>query len=252
MTYKKNWTMRAAVLLLALVLITSCFVGGTFAKYVTSGSGSDTARVAKFGVTVSVSDNTMFKTQYKTKDDNVLDVENTVIEYSVNSKNGTDKLVAPGTSENDTLTFSVTGEPEVAVDVQLKLNVNSDVFLKNGTYRDYTTADANKSFTLTENYTPVVFTLKNGTNVVATGTLADINTKLNELSGNYTPNTNLTDKLGTYTLSWTWAFEDAATTNNAADTLLGNLAAGTVTDVDTNNYSTNIDFALTATVTQID
>ena len=52
MTSKKNWTLRAAVLMLALVLITSCFVGGTFAKYVTSGSGTDSARVAKFGVTV--------------------------------------------------------------------------------------------------------------------------------------------------------------------------------------------------------
>ena len=46
MTSKKNWTLRAAVLMLALVLITSCFVGGTFAKYVTSGSGTDSARVA--------------------------------------------------------------------------------------------------------------------------------------------------------------------------------------------------------------
>lgn len=39
--------MRAAVLMLALVLITSCFVGGTFAKYVTSGTGGDNAKVAK-------------------------------------------------------------------------------------------------------------------------------------------------------------------------------------------------------------
>ncbi len=30
--FKKNWTLRAAVLMLALVLITSCFVGGTFRK----------------------------------------------------------------------------------------------------------------------------------------------------------------------------------------------------------------------------
>ena len=30
---KKNRTMRVAALLLALTLMTSCFVGGTFAKY---------------------------------------------------------------------------------------------------------------------------------------------------------------------------------------------------------------------------
>ena len=48
MTSKKNRTLRAAVLMLALVLITSCFVGGTFAKYVTSGEAGDNARVAKW------------------------------------------------------------------------------------------------------------------------------------------------------------------------------------------------------------
>ena len=53
MILKNNRTMRAAVLLLALVLITSCFVGGTFAKYVTSGDAADHARVAKWGVTVT-------------------------------------------------------------------------------------------------------------------------------------------------------------------------------------------------------
>ena len=64
MNSKKNWTMRAAVLLFALVLISSCFVGGTFAKYVTSAGGSATARVAKFGVTVTAANDTMFKTAY--------------------------------------------------------------------------------------------------------------------------------------------------------------------------------------------
>ena len=53
MTLKKNWTLRAAVLMLALVLITSCFVGGTFAKYVTSDNAADLARVAKWGVSIT-------------------------------------------------------------------------------------------------------------------------------------------------------------------------------------------------------
>ncbi len=53
MTSKKNRTLRAAVLMLALVLITSCFVGGTFAKYVTSGEAGDNARVAKWGVSIT-------------------------------------------------------------------------------------------------------------------------------------------------------------------------------------------------------
>ena len=68
MTSKKNWTLRAAVLMLALVLITSCFVGGTFAKYVTGGSGTDSARVAKFGVTVTAN-GTMFSKEYHRNSD---------------------------------------------------------------------------------------------------------------------------------------------------------------------------------------
>ena len=244
MTTKKNWMVRAIVLMLALVLITSCFVGGTFAKYVTSGSGTDTARVAKFGVTVGVEDNTMFKTEYATDDDNA----KAKIVYSVvTDPNGDQKkLVAPGTKEDGTLTFSVTGKPEVAVNVNLVLDVQSDVFLKAGTYKDYTNTAEN--FTLAEEYTPVVFTLKKGETVVEEGTLAVIAEKLKELSGDCEANTDLNDKFGTYTLSWAWAFDG----NDQADTLLGNLAAGTAEGIDKGNYSTDIDFTFTATVTQID
>lgn len=52
--------MRVAGLLLALVLVTSCFVGGTFAKYVTSGHGNDSARAAKWGVVVNVEGDSAF------------------------------------------------------------------------------------------------------------------------------------------------------------------------------------------------
>lgn len=254
MTSKKNWTLRAAVLMFALVLITSCFVGGTFAKYVTSDSGSAVARVAKFGVAVSVGSDTMFNTKYAIKDP-ATDVESNAIAYSVASANNTDKLVAPGTSETGTLTFSVTGAPEVAVNVKLALaayegkDAIEDVYLAAATgYRDYTTADETKTFDLADKYTPVVFTLKKGDAEVAKGTLADINAKLGELSGNYAPNTNLSTVLGDYTLSWAWAFEG----NNQADTLLGNLAAGTVANAAEIDYSTDISFTLNATVTQID
>ena len=53
MTKKNNPTMKIAAVLVALVLITSCFVGSTFAKYVTNGDLTGSARVAKFGVNVT-------------------------------------------------------------------------------------------------------------------------------------------------------------------------------------------------------
>ena len=260
-TKKTGKTMRVAGLLLALVLVTSCFVGGTFAKYVTSGEGSDKARVAKFGVEVAVGDDSMFSTTYKkdTTDESVT-IENTVV------SSDEEKLVAPGTKEDKTLTFSVKGAPEVAVNVKMELTATSDVFLKAGSYKDYTKAPYTDSFTLDDDYYPVVFTLKQGETQVAQGNLNAIKAYLDGVSKDYAANTDLTTTFGNYTLSWAWAFEDEDNDYvDKADTLLGNLAAGTVTDgkydtaaqtfttmtADT-DYSTNIEFKLTLTVTQID
>ena len=50
---KKNRMMRLASILLVATLMSTCTISGTFAKYVTTASGSDTARVAKWGVTVT-------------------------------------------------------------------------------------------------------------------------------------------------------------------------------------------------------
>lgn len=113
--------MRVAGLLLALVLVTSCFVGGTFAKYVTSGTGHDSARVAKFGVKITAT-GTMFAKEYATDDEGV---SGTITESVVSSDDS--KLVAPGTKGN-MFSMTLTGTPEVAVRVQyaatLTLNDN--------------------------------------------------------------------------------------------------------------------------------
>ena len=47
---KKNRLMRLACLLIVLTLMTSCFVGGTFAKYTSSSVAKDTVTVAKWDV----------------------------------------------------------------------------------------------------------------------------------------------------------------------------------------------------------
>ena len=260
MTSKKNWTMRAAVLMFALVLITSCFVGGTFAKYVTKGGGSETARVAKFGVEITATDGSMFKTAYAADD------TAGTITQTVESSN-TDNLVAPGTKEDNTSVFSVKGKPEVAVKVDMAMTVNENVFLKAGSYKDYTQAPYTGNFALATNYYPVKFTLtRGGEEVVIDGKLEDVKTYLDGVSKAYAANTDLSDVLGEFKLSWKWDFTDA--TNDyvdKADTLLGNLAANAanyqtngkyVTDSFTNiaddDFSTNIAFELSITVTQID
>ena len=123
----------------------------------------------------------------------------------------------------------------VRSDVIIPANTN----IKQGNPNDVDETDN----TLAADYTPVVFTLKKSDDsVVATGTLSQIEAGLEALSAQYAPNTTLNE---TYTLSWAWAFEG----NDAADTYLGNVAAGVVTDA---NTKTAIEFDFSITVTQID
>lgn len=267
---KKNWTLKAAGILLALTLITSCFVGGTFAKYVTSSEAAETARVAKFGVHAFVSTDDLFKTQYTTDDSG----KGATITCSVDSK-GSGDLVAPGTKSDGALNVNVSGTPEVAVNVAFKLVVTGDVFLRAGIYRDFTTAELttdgkNASFNLTEDYHPIVFTLKDSNGVtLKSGTLSEIKEYLeNTLSQDFAPNTNLTTVFtDALQLTWEWKFTDETNENewvDKADTLLGHLAAdknskgkfvennSLPVELDTSDFSTDISFTLSITVTQID
>lgn len=249
MTSKKHWTLRAAGLLFALVLITSCFVGGTFAKYVTSGYGGESASVAKFGVTMSVANDTAFQKKYKIDDTTI--PTSAHITYSVDSST-TNHLVAPGTKGSNFVVLSVSGKPEVAVNVKIAA-VGYDVFLKAGEYLDLTTAADGDKFNLAADYYPITYTLtKTGAATpVETGNLDAIIAYLNGLSKNHPANTDLTSEIGEYKLSWEWKFEGG---NDKADTLLGTLAASGPTGlgVDPTKYSPLVHLELTATVTQID
>lgn len=246
MTSKKHWTLRAAGLLFALVLITSCFVGGTFAKYVTTGDGHESARVAKFGVTMSVANDTAFKKTYATDNDSV----STTITNSVDSS-GSENLVAPGTEGSNFVVLSISGKPEVAVNVKIAAE-GHDVFLKAGKYPDLTTAAGSDTFTLENDYHPITYTLtKTGEkDPVVEGNLNDIVDYLNKLSGNYKAKTDLTSVIGEYKLSWEWKFAGG---NDLADTLLGAVTAGGISTATTpSTCGTGVLLTLTATVTQID
>ncbi len=233
---KKNWTMRVALLIVALALITSCFVSGTYAKYITSADADDTARVAKFGVVIT-SSGSLFDKTYKRATDNGPGGDATT-GLTVVSED-TAKLVAPGTKNADGITFTVTGKPEVNVAVSMTLGEDlKEVFLKAGTYADMTTAADDDTFTLADDYYPVVFTLKVGTGSTAktyTGTLADIKAALDDttsgaFASEYAAGTDLSTAIGTISLTWEWAFGNTnvpANGNDFADTLLGDLAAGT-------------------------
>lgn len=243
---KKISSMRVAAIVLALVLVTSCFVGGTFAKYITSNAGVDSARVAKWGVDITVA-SSVFAASY----DGAGDV-------SVQAANGTDKVIAPGTV-GTAATFTISGDPEVAVHVDATLDAAgalSMVTLPEGDdYVDYTVKTGNSyagTFDVDEDYHPVKWTLKKGDAVVdgCNGVSLDaINTKVEALTGDYAPN-QLDAIVGTYTLTWAWEFGDSA--NNQKDTYLGNVIAGAPAGIVTTNVVTTEAFSLNISIAQLD
>ena len=262
---KKNKMMRLASVLLVCVLLTTSVISGTFAKYVTSDSASDTARVAKFGVVVTASGSLYDKNYvYKTAGNTPAGAETTNL--TVESSN-TENLVAPGTQNDTGLTFSITGKPEVAVKLEVKLtdaagnpiDVNDDIYLKaNGALPDMTTGD-DVTFNNANDYYPVVFTLKKSGDPVpvAEGKLADIAAYMNGAEMNnalIAANTDLGTAYGTYTLTWKWDFDASGVgTYDKQDTLLGDLAAGPISGLtEGTDYNLKSSVKVSITVTQVD
>ena len=270
---KKNKMMRLASVLMVAVMLTTSVISGTYAKYTTKGSASDTARVAKWGVEVTTG-GFLFKEDYAKHDKDV--AANTMTVVSVNDAT-LDSVVAPGTDNTEGITFSIKGKPEVMADVKITVTGTEndtapvDIFLGVGEYLDYTTAETTTTtggvpvttlvddkFTVeNQNYYPVLFTLTQtktdettATKLVTDGTLADVKAKLENLTKDYaeaTPNNELEDTFGTFNLTWRWPFENV---NDKADTFLGNLAAKTATTQ--NSYSLNTNVKIVIEVTQVD
>lgn len=236
--------MRVAGLLLALVLVTSCFVGGTFAKYVTYGGGQDHARVAKFGVKVEAAGD-VFAKEYDAKDPTVQDYNGQVIAKSVISSDGKTKLVAPGTAKDGALTVSVTGTPEVAVKVEYVAHV---------TFNESLTEPDNWKDKDGHYYCPLVITV-NGTPYngldyeSATDFENAVEGAINGLTKNYPANTDLSQSSSKgVAISWEWPFEGATgakgSQSDEKDTYLGDQAAA--------GKAATVGIVVATTVTQID
>lgn len=240
---KKNVMMRVAAMLLVCVLASTCGISGTFAKYVTSDSGSETARVAKFGVVVEAESFGMFTTDYDTTDTATFTGQ-----YSVSAQgtSNRDDVMAPGTN-GSFANISITGTPEVAVKVEVAPTVTIS-----GTWED---ADGNY-------YCPIIITVGTtefcGLNYNSATEFADaIATELTGKSDVYAPNTNLASIYDNTNLdlSWRWVFAEsdhaalshthlAGEQTDIRDTFLGDYAA--------NTGDLKITIALTITVTQVD
>lgn len=121
--YRRIITMVA--LLLCSVMVSSTLLSSTFAKYATSGTSSDGARVAKWGI--EISSTTDLKNTYTSKTDNEI--------ILVTSGSTGDKLFAPGTS-GIIAGIRIKGAPEVMYNIdfsgELKIGKEIDNEIVNG------------------------------------------------------------------------------------------------------------------------
>ena len=192
---KKNKMMRIASVLLVAVLLSTCVISGTFAKYTTSITGNDTAKVAKFAVSAFGTSSVNTQTQtidifnvssiYDSEGIQDAEFETATGVDDTNVANGTDvAIIAPGTWGKFTYTLTNTSDVLVSYTID---------------------------YTVTEAGVPLKWSVDGKT---WTEDLADVTTPA-----------TLAISTGTadVTIYWKWAFEG----DNAADTTLG--ATGTAT-----------------------
>ena len=226
---KKNRMMRVASALMVAVLLSTCAISGTFAKYITEKESTDTARVAKFGVDLAVTVDGAFATEYDADTTATDKLGVAIAKTVVASSTDSDNLVAPGTKGDLMASATIAGTPEVAVNVKQEATLVLTGWEVNGTY-----------------YCPLVITV-DGTKFYgmdytsAAEFIAAVEAALDS-DVNYAPNTDLTES---HSVTWAWAFEgtDGKQTDEL-DTALGNYAAKTG-DIE-------ISFTYKVIVTQID
>lgn len=233
---KKNRMMRIASVLLVAVILTTCAISGTFAKYVTSNGGSDTARVAKFGVTVT-NTGALFLEDYGWDDDSYTVGDNTV------ESSDTFKVVAPGTTHSNT-DVVLEGTPEVAVKVTYEIT-NLTV---SGEWKD---GEGNEYFPIIFNVAGTDYYIGMSAEVNSVAKLVDaVKTAARDYSKTYAPNTILSEKAGeALDITWRWEFESdtlGAYQTDPKDTALGNKAA-----LASAGNELKITLAIKTTVTQV-
>ena len=123
---KKNRTMKIATLMLALTLLTCCFVGSTFAKYTSESTGTDSATVALWAFDIDDTDIVandftfdLFTTAYE------LDGDGNVTETAdaeIVDKRGEAVLIAPGCGGSVTVTLTNTSEVAATYAVDFTAN----------------------------------------------------------------------------------------------------------------------------------
>lgn len=210
---KKQRFFMLGIITVLVAVLSLTFVSSTFAKYTSSNSGFDTARVAKWGVEVAVNAETFTKA------------------YGTTVESTTDDVVAPGTA-GELTSITVTGTPEVAVRVSYAATLElGDAWTVSSAY-----------------YCPLVIDVNGtkfkGTNYASAAEFkAAVENAINSFTNDYDPNENLNQVDDDLTISWSWEYF-TSDENDIKDTALGDNAA--------NGNAATIKLTLAVTVEQID
>lgn len=213
---KKNKLFLLGLFVVFAAVLSLSLVSNTFAKYVSTGHSEDSARVAKWGVTVVVTGDNAFAKQYA-KDDVSFDLAaNTVV--------STTEVLAPGT-DGSLGSVTISGTPEVAVELEVTLDLTLSHWEAEGFY------------------CPIIFTdgttTVKGTNYSSAAELeAAVEALVNANATKYEANTDLGTKYVTRTITWEWAFEG---NDDVKDTALGNAATAPTIEAVWNASVTQVD-----------
>ena len=232
---KKNAMLKIAAVVLVAVLLTTCAISSTFAKYASSGdAGTASARVAKWGVDVTtvLTTNNLFATSYGEETNGDATDKLVITDPAGDGAN----LIAPGTSKSLSIANFATGKPEVSG----KITLTADVTLGSG-------FDA---------YLPLVFKVGDPLNpttvemgsaygdskqVIDAASFAEALEEAIATAGTvyFAPNTDLSTFNG-FDISWEWPWDGV---NYEDDNKLGNgVADGNAADYTiTITLSTNIE-----------
>lgn len=211
---KKNLVFKLGLFCAALVLVATCFVTNAWAKYTTTVSATDTAKVAKWSVAFKAGDTTVSQNTeielFKTEMSNIY--PNDDDEYAENVHDGK-ALIAPGSTGTFVLEFSSSSQVAVSYVVALTENSTSIVIDEGddaGTY----TIPLKWSVTVSDQ----------GGNEIASYTdedsLEDCFAEVEAFTLQATDGTNANAKKLIVSITWRWEYS-VSEAQDKIDTILG-------------------------------
>ena len=181
-----NKLAKFTAIVLLITLVASMLVAGTYARYTTTASGTDKARVAHWKINATNNVSNLFADSYS----------------NVAAGNSDLSIIAPGTSGS--FDFNIGGSVETAYTLKVTTTGSKDEV--NGAV---------------SGYNPIKYSFKKSgdTQTSENLTFAQLLEKIEEIGDGQTVKQPETLEDSTYTIGWKWAFDG----DDAKDTELGNL-----------------------------